>query len=212
MQSRKSARACHLLRYTLLVEAGPVAGLITGTEATTTQPARRSTGLAERSRISQALHTGTTMDQNAPMDFYCMTCNARFFIPLFDVTRAIERVHFYPAGRLPEVEITHAEGFGVYCSVSCRAQGLPALMAAEQVPLPEHPPGIGPVEVCARCSGPVDTAAFHLTYSQCEIVYGEACGQASNLEYLAVVCDRCSDGDFATAEPVRDLVTIGSAL
>lgn len=152
------------------------------------------------------------MDQNAPMDFYCMTCNARFEKPLFDVTRAFERVDFCPDGRLPEIEITHAEGVGVDCSASCRAQGLPALMAGEQVPLPEHPPEIGPVEVCARCSGPVDMTAFHLTYSQCEIVYGEACGQASNLEYLAVVCDRCSGDHFATGEPVCNLVTIGSAL
>ncbi|MGO4393416.1 hypothetical protein AB4Z46_18840 [Variovorax sp. M-6] len=147
------------------------------------------------------------MDQNAPMDFYCMTCNARFYKPLFDVTRAIERVHFFADGRWPEVDVTHAEGIGVYCSASCRALGLPALMAAERVPIPEHPPDIGPVEICARCSGPVDMTAFHLTYSQCEIVYGETCGQASNLEYLAVVCDRCSGGRTLTASSVADNAT-----
>jgi hypothetical protein len=108
------------------------------------------------------------MDDDGPMDFYCMTCNTCFEKPLFDVTRSMERVHFCAAPRLNEIETRHAEGIGVFCSDTCRALGLPALMSTERVPIPGHPPGIGPVEICARCSGPVDMTAFHLTYSKCE--------------------------------------------
>jgi len=133
-----------------------------------------------------------------------MTCEARFENPLFDVTRAMERVHFGPEGRLNEVQVTHAEGFGVFCSAACRTKGIEALMAEEKVPVPRHPPDIGPVEVCAICSSPVDMTVFHLTYSQCEVDFRQLFGQPSDHEYLAVVCDGCSRFRAGSAQSMHD--------
>ena len=147
------------------------------------------------------------MDYSLPMDFYCMTCNTCFEKQLFNVARSMERVLFFAAPRLNEVQVTHAEGIGVFCSDSCRAQGLPALMARERVPIPVNPPDIGPIEVCARCSGPVDMSDFHLTYSKCEMVYSGIYGRESNFKYLAVVCQRCAGSHAAVAEPVANRVS-----
>ncbi|MDM0053591.1 hypothetical protein [Variovorax sp. J22R115] len=132
------------------------------------------------------------VEDDAPLDFYCMTCNLQFERLLFDVTRAQEKVHFYTEGRLPEVEIVEAEGIGVFCSWRCRRNGLAALMSAERVPVPAIPPTIGPIERCARCNGPVDMAAFHTTYSQCELTFEPDRTRVENFEYLAVLCRRCA--------------------
>lgn len=144
------------------------------------------------------------MDENAPMHFYCMTCEASFESPLFDVTRAVERVHFIPEGRLNEVEVTRAEGFGVFCSAACRTKGIKALMAMEEVSIPRNPPDVGPVEVCANCSGPVDMTVLHLTYSQCEVDFSQLFGRPRHLEYLAVLCNRCSSFRAASAPSMHD--------
>ena len=126
------------------------------------------------------------------MDDECMACGRVFGPVMFDFTRAFERVLFYPAPRVPEVDITDAEGIGIYCSAGCRQMALPALMLVEDVPIPAVRPLLGPIETCAKCRRTVDMTAFHLTYA--EITTREdSDGTATTLEldYLAVVCSRC---------------------
>lgn len=63
-------------------------------------------------------------------------------------------------------------------------------MEREEVPI--RRPGIGPVESCAKCGGPVDMSEFHLTYIEDEgIDDGLSVSRTINVEYLAVVCKRC---------------------
>lgn len=127
------------------------------------------------------------------MDIECWACGRMFGPVMFDVTRAFERVCFYPAPRVPEVDITDAEGIGIYCSACCRQMALPALMLVEDVPIPAVRPDIGPIETCAKCKGPVDMAAFHLTYTECETQEnGDGTATTLGLNYLAVVCNGCA--------------------
>lgn len=143
-------------------------------------------------------------EQDNSMDFWCMTCGSRFERMLFDVSRAQEKVHFYEGGRVPEVETVYAEGIGVYCSSECRAIGLSGLMSAERVPLPAVPPGIGPVELCARCNGPVDMTTSHITYSQCAVAFDGCVAAVHTFDYLAVVCKNCTLGVEEGAVSVAD--------
>ena len=127
------------------------------------------------------------------MDNECTACGRMFGPVMFDVTRAFERVCFYPAPRAPEVGITDAEGIGIYCSAGCRQMALPALMLVEDVSIPAVRPDIGPIEDCARCKGPVDMAAFHMTYTECETrENGDGTATTLDLDYLAVVCNGCA--------------------
>jgi len=140
------------------------------------------------------------------MDNECMACGRMFGPIMFDVTRAFERVCFYPAPRVPEVDITDAEGIGIYCSAGCRQMALPSLMLAEDVPIPAARPDIGPIEICAKCKGTVDTTAFHLTYAEITTREdGDRTATTLGLNYLAVVCSRCASrywaGEAATPTP-----------
>lgn len=127
------------------------------------------------------------------MDNECMACERMFGLVMFDVTRAFERVCFYPLPRVPEVDVTDAEGIGIYCSANCRQMALPALMRVEGVPISAARPGIGPIEACAKCKGSVDMTAFHLTYAECETREdGDGTATTLDLDYLAVVCSRCA--------------------
>ena len=129
------------------------------------------------------------------MDNECTACRGMFGPVLFDVTRAFERVCFYPAPRAPEVDTTDAEGIGIYCSAGCRQMALPALMLVENVPILAVRPDIGPIEVCAKCKGLVDMAAFHLTYTECQTREdGDGTATTLGLNYLAVVCNSCAPG------------------
>lgn len=62
--------------------------------------------------------------------------------------------------------------------------------ARERTPI-SHP-GIGPVEVCARCQGPVDMTRFHLTYLASAALNEGFSMRSLEIDYLAVVCDQCS--------------------
>lgn len=127
------------------------------------------------------------------MDSECMACGRMFGPVMYDVTRAFERVCFYPAHRFPQVDITDAKGIGIYCSANCRQTALPALMSVEDVPIPSERPGIGPIETCAKCKKTVDMTVFHLAYSETKTREdGDGTATTLDLDYLAVVCNGCA--------------------
>jgi hypothetical protein len=138
----------------------------------------------------------------------CMACGRVFGQVMFDVTRAFERVHFYPADRLSEIEIIDAEGISIYCSANCRQIDSPSLMSIEDVPIPAVRPDIEPVETSAKCKGPVDMTAFHLTHTKIETrESGDGTATPLDVEYLAVVCNGCATGggtdEAATRAPAE---------
>ena len=126
------------------------------------------------------------------MDFECMTCGKMFERTWFDISRTRERVRYKSPTAVDEVEISFGDGIGVFCSRACLEGGRAAVMQEQGVPIPTDRPDIGPIEACARCSGPVDMSDWHLTFSEGKLE-GEG-GSVATLEfdYLAVVCKRCS--------------------
>ncbi len=126
------------------------------------------------------------------MEFECMNCGKMFTRKWYDLSRTYERVHYKSPTLLDEVEIEDAEGIGTFCSQQCLDVGRAPVMRDEGVPIPSARPGIGPVESCAKCSGPVDMSDWHLTYT--DGCLEEDCGGVKTLEvdYLAVVCRECA--------------------
>jgi DNA-directed RNA polymerase subunit N (RpoN/RPB10) len=127
------------------------------------------------------------------MDFECMTCGKLFERRWFGLDRAFERVHFQSPTGYDEVEVADAEGIGVYCSRGCLNAGRPVLMKEEGVPIPPVRPGMGPIERCAKCAGPVDTSDWHLTYTDSENEETQpVCVQPIEVDYVARVCRQCA--------------------
>lgn len=137
-------------------------------------------------------------------DFECMTCNALFRQTWFDMSRTVERVLFSGPDQMDEVEISGGEGIATYCSRACHAAGRHAVMQQEGVPIPPIRPGIGPVETCAKCSGPVDMADWHVTFTEGKLE--EQGGGIATLEfhYVAVVCKRCLPVVSATSDSIEE--------
>ncbi|KGR99292.1 hypothetical protein X946_1063 [Burkholderia sp. ABCPW 111] len=126
-----------------------------------------------------------TVDSDA---YDCFHCGRLFRTTVFEVIRERDRVYFDTDP--PSVEVRESEGLECYCSRMCLDACAPIVMAREGTPI--SPPGIGPVEVCARCKGPVDMTRFHLTYlASCAMYIGFAM-QTLETDYLAVVCNHCS--------------------
>ncbi len=126
------------------------------------------------------------------MDFECMYCRKMFTRKWHDLSKAFERVHYLSPPSLHEVEIDGAHSIGVFCTQGCLDLGRAALMDTEGVPIPTVRPGIGPVESCAKCSGPVDMSDWHLTYTEgCLIEEPEGKSRILEVDYVAVVCREC---------------------
>ncbi len=123
--------------------------------------------------------------------FECMNCERSFSDRWFEVGRSFERVRFNRPTAMNEVEITDADGIGVFCSRDCRDSCRGALMQNEQVPVPSDRPGIEPVERCAKCTGPVDMSDWHLTYTEGECEEIEFGVRVNDFDYVAVVCRVC---------------------
>ncbi|WP_125477820.1 hypothetical protein [Caballeronia terrestris] len=64
------------------------------------------------------------------------------------------------------------------------------VMKRENTPI--RRPGIGPIELCARCQGVVDMSHFHLTYLKSEGVWNDGDFDTPEIDYLAVLCRSCA--------------------
>lgn len=121
-------------------------------------------------------------------EYQCFTCKRVFRSPVFDISRGWERTHFDE--EIPSVEIEDSYGLECYCSRACRDARRDLVMRDEGVPIQR--PGIGPIESCVRCGGPVDMAEFHLTYVESqEVAVNDLIMEPIDVQYLAVLCKMC---------------------
>ncbi|WP_155681571.1 hypothetical protein [Burkholderia stagnalis] len=141
-----------------------------------------------------------TVDSDA---YECFHCGRQFRTTVFEVIRERERMHFDTDP--PTIEVQEAEGLECYCSCACLAARAPIVMAREKTPI--RSPGFGPVEVCARCEGPVDMTRFHLTYLASSAMHEGFAMRTLEVDYLAVVCDHCSNTPTAQARTVSEATT-----
>lgn len=125
--------------------------------------------------------------------FFCDVCNRPFRADLYDVSRQFERTIFDDPEGLDEVEVADSDGIAGFCSERCREIGIGKVLTEHAIRATY--PGIGPVETCSRCSGPVDMATFHLAFGKSILRFPDWDRlPAFVLEHvtLAVVCNRCA--------------------
>lgn len=137
--------------------------------------------------------------QDDVMEFECETCEVMFRDRLFEIAREYERVIFSSPARLDEVEIKDSENIANFCCSKCLDSGRSSVMAAQRVPIPAERPGIGPIESCAKCSGPVDMSDWHLTFVESEVDTSGSGFRPIDVKYLAVVCRKCGPFQAETA-------------
>jgi len=141
--------------------------------------------------------------------FVCTLCGERFKGRLFALNRSARRLVFGDGHSAAHVE--GAIAIATYCSEGCQEFGVPCGMEEEQVPIPAHPPGPGPIEVCAVCQGPVDMSQWHLDYSvSVEEERGPSILQVIGDHSIAVVCGHCTAarGSAQAAEEVSEPLRI----
>lgn len=122
-------------------------------------------------------------------DFECGSCSAMISTPIFDISRASERMVDTPDKPYPfEVDIRGSMGIACFCSAACRELGMVGAMKVEGVPIPASRPVYDPFESCAICNGSIDMHEWHLTYTESTI---NDIGLVEDVDYLAVVCPSC---------------------
>ena len=124
------------------------------------------------------------------MNFDCEACERSFKKNIFGLDRRFERVEFEASKYV--IHVDGFDGLRCYCSENCMRTHFPREMAAQGIPIPHRRPVVGPVEVCARCRGPVDMTRYHLAFILDEWeVLPEGGGQTLWDECVAVVCTTC---------------------
>ncbi|SAK91320.1 hypothetical protein AWB78_04910 [Caballeronia calidae] len=122
-------------------------------------------------------------------EFECYSCGTVFKGIVLGVTVQWERVYYMRDTRM--VAAKNSFRWECYCSTKCREARLKQAMRALEVPIPAVPPGLGPIEVCARCRGPVDMTQFHRAYVEDEVETDGVNSNPIDVNYLAVVCKAC---------------------
>ncbi len=131
-------------------------------------------------------------------EYECFTCKRRFRVSVFSISREWERVDY--RGEMPSVEIVGSYGLECYCSQACAAARRHLVMVKEGVPI--RCPGIGPLELCAKCRAPVEMDEFHLTYVESHEVHVSGfIRRTVDIDYLAVLCRKCRP---PTSDECRD--------
>jgi hypothetical protein len=123
-------------------------------------------------------------------EFECYSCGTVFKGIVFGVTFQWERVHYMQNTRM--VSAHNSYRWECYCSSECRQARVKQAMQNMAVPIPAIRPGLGPIEVCARCKGPVDMTQLHQAYVEDEVETDGFNSNPIDVRYLAVVCKACA--------------------
>ena len=100
-----------------------------------------------------------------------------------------------------QATVLYSDSVNYFCSVGCADASVQKILHSLGLKL--LPPGIGPVETCAKCNGPVDMTAPHVAYDLMKATKVSKPWlthlKVHNDEYLCVVCLKC-DGDLMESE------------
>lgn len=131
---------------------------------------------------------------NASINFECTFCGSLVGDALFDVAREYERMRYKDSsdGFEVAIDISTSESLAGFCSKLCRHQGGASVMATMRIRVPNQRPAFGPIEVCARCGGPVDMSDWHLVFLESDTNTKWTLVEPDEIEYIAVVCRTCA--------------------
>lgn len=92
-----------------------------------------------------------------------------------------------------QATVLYSDSISHFCNASCVDISVPKILGS--LGLKILPPGIGPVETCAKCNGPVDMTAPHIAYSLLEATRVSEPWlthlKVHSHEFLCVVCQKC---------------------
>ena len=124
----------------------------------------------------------------------CIWCGSRIRQGVFAICCEAERKSFSKSIGMhsADVEVKGLKSVAKYCSNRCRSRGRKVAMTAERIPLPTTPPSRGPIEVCSKCRGVVDTTQWHLVYLQTNDNAPTHANEVYDVKELAVICKKCA--------------------
>ena len=124
----------------------------------------------------------------------CIWCGSRIRLGVFAICCETERKNFSESVGMDsaDVEVKGLKCIARYCSSRCRHKGRKVALSAERIPLPATPPSRGPIEVCSKCRGVVDTTQWHLVYAQTNDNLPTYADGVYDVKELAVLCKKCA--------------------
>lgn len=124
----------------------------------------------------------------------CVWCGSRIHGGVFSICCEAERKIFSKSVGMhsADVEVKSLKSIAKYCSNRCRSRGRKVAMTAERIPLPTTPPSRGPIEVCSKCRGVVDTTQWHLVYAQTNDNEPTHASGVYDVKELAMICNKCA--------------------
>lgn len=136
----------------------------------------------------------------------CDHCQSELADRRFYLDRTVE-VYSY-SGNLTDgihehiqAKVLYCDSIRHYCSAGCAETNTPQTL--HSLGLKILPPGIGPVETCAKCSGPVIMTSPHVAYVLMDVTkfsnFGLTHLKVHNGEDMCVVCTKC-DGNLMEEE------------
>lgn len=135
----------------------------------------------------------------------CEACDAVLTARYHSFERLVERFSYDQPGETPDdqatITVLRCDLLGLYCGQAC---AMPAvLLGLAERGLRPTDCGAGPIEVCAKCGGPMDLTKPHVAYQLMDQTETRQPWLASiephDTDTLAYVCPRC-DGDLSADE------------
>jgi hypothetical protein len=140
----------------------------------------------------------------------CPVCNKKLSNHFYSFDRHVEVSQYKQFMGSTSLTVLRSEPIAECCSAECAWSSIFLGLAERGLKLTGG--GVGPIEVCAKCGGPVDMSEPHVSYVYHDQTFEEQPWLSSitvhYAEGLADVCIRC-DGDVAAdelnlPEPVED--------
>jgi hypothetical protein len=132
----------------------------------------------------------------------CDACARPYTNPHFTISRGVEIVEFPAGSPYPIVSPSSVDAIVQCCSQACLDSQRKSVLERDQVSATY--PGIGPIEACSRCGGPVDMTRPHVAWTEDETIVDDGqlfqTATVIGFELLAVLCRRCMAQEAGAVE------------
>ena len=132
----------------------------------------------------------------------CESCARSFTNPHFTISRGIEVVEFPVGSPYPIVSPSSVVAILQCCSQACLDSQRQSVLERDRVHATY--PGVGPIEACSRCGGPVDMTRPHIAWTEDETIVDDGqpyqTATVIGFEILAVLCRRCMAQESGVTE------------
>jgi hypothetical protein len=103
--------------------------------------------------------------------------------------------------RQAQVNLISADQAAQFCGPTCADVGIPHYLSTHGIKI--LPPGVNPIETCAKCGGPVYMTEPHIAYSRLDETVASTTITVHEGEYLCVVCVHCGGIQNKASNQIR---------